>query len=84
MFGLSFFSMIHGCDHARPCVDGTTCVICTLMRISSRRIHTNHTMTRHLSAAAETLCRRSSCDSIFESRDDDPMVEDSSEKVITI
>ncbi len=43
MFGLSFFSMIHGCDHARPCVDGTTCVTCTLMRISSGCIHTCHT-----------------------------------------
>ena len=75
MFGISFFSMMHGCDRARPCVDGTTCVACTLMRISSRRINVNHTMTRHPPAAAETPPRRSSRDSNFESRIDDPVGE---------
>ena len=73
MFGNSFFSMMHGCDHARSCVNGTTDATCTLMFICSRRIHTNHTMTRHPPAAAETLPRRSSRDSNFESRVDDPV-----------
>ncbi len=72
MVGLSLFSMMHGCELARPCVDGTTCVACTLMRISSRRINVNRTMTRHPPAAAETPPCRSSRDSNFESRVEDP------------
>ena len=69
MFRESFFSMMHDCDHARPCVDDTTDVACTFMLTSSRRIHTNRTITRHPPAAAQTLRRRSSRDSNFESRD---------------
>ncbi len=73
VFGFSFFSMMYGCDCVRPCVDGTTGVICTLMCISSRRLHTNHTMMRHLPAVAEILPCRSSRDSNFESRVYDPV-----------
>ena len=73
MFGNSSFSTMHGCERVRPCVDGTTDATCTLMSICSRLIHVDHTMTRHPPAAEETLRRRSSQDSNFESRVDDPV-----------
>ena len=73
MFGISFFSMMQDCDHARPCVDGTTCATCTLIFICSRCIHTRHTMMYHPPAAAEALHHRSSWDSNFDSRVDDPV-----------
>ena len=70
MCGDLFSSVMNDCDRARPCSNGTTDATCTLMFICSRRIHTNNTMTCHLSAAADALRHRSSWDSIFESRDD--------------
>ncbi len=60
MFGGSCFSVMHDCDPARPCVNDTTDATCTMMLISSRRLHTNHTMTRHPSVAAGAPSRRSS------------------------
>ncbi len=73
MCGDFFSSVMNDCDRARPCSNDTTDATWTLMPVSSRHINANRTMTRHQSEPADVQCRRSSRDSNFESRVDDPV-----------
>ncbi len=65
-------SIMHDSDSARSCVDDTTDVTCTLMFLVAPLLHKSH-YDASPASGGKTSGHWSSWDSVFESRDDDPM-----------
>ena len=67
------FSVMHDCDHTRPCVNGTTDATCTLVLILICRLMMNCPMARHHSLIEILNGIMLMGDSTFESRDGGPV-----------